>query len=426
MPASSDAGRTNFAIERFYHPPEDPQPGGGAAVSAQLTITGTRFRHRTAARRRTSRSGAWPLASILPSTRRHGRAMVGDTQWRSTSRFDPPVRPQAGAEDTETSFDPANGRGPPPWQWQPMRQGHGYSSKRHFRAPPGKCRLPGSAPHPFTIGKAPGEDGTIRMSGRSAAAPERGVAHSRLEHPERLPVLGQPPRDEAGAVAPAAEGERQGIQRCSGQSVKQVEGQPGEPRADRQHRHARGARADDGAHRPAGPPGGSSRTATRDSGSAPRSGRSVRRGPWPSLRKAHVEAGRGRGAALRVTVFAQFTETHILPDSPPGGGSAVPRPSPTVRSRVGAVETDPGIRRGGIRDVAHPCGKVSAKQVAGSGIPIGERSSTPRRHRPRPATALGGPCRLQGMPPPHECSGDGHYPCGYRFASEEGRRSDQP
>ena len=120
----------------------------------------------------------------------------------------------------------------------------------------GSAKLPGSAPHPFTIGKAPGEDGTIRMPGRSAAASERGVAHSRLEHPERLQVLGQPLRDEAGAVAPTAESERQGLQRRSRQSVKQVEGQPGEPRADRGHRQAGGARADDGAHRPAGPPGG--------------------------------------------------------------------------------------------------------------------------------------------------------------------------
>ena len=174
------------------------------------------------------------------------------------------------------------------------------------------------------------------------------------------------------------------------------------------------------------PPGGSSRTATRDSGSAPRSGRSVRRGSWPSLQGANVEADRGRGAALKATVFAQFAETQILPDFPPGWGSAISRQSPTLRSRVGAVETAPGMRRAGIRDVAHPCGKVSAKQVAGAGFPIGERSSTPRRHRPRPATAPGGPCRLQGMPPPHECSGNGHYPCGSRFANEEGRRSDEP
>ena len=89
-----------------------------------------------------------------------------------------------------------------------------------------------------------------------------------------------------------------------------------------------------------------------------------RRGPWPSFQEADVEAGGGRGAGLKVTVFAQFTETQILPDFPPGWGSAIPRQSPTVRSRVGAVETDPGMRRGGIRDVAHPCGKVSAEQVA--------------------------------------------------------------
>lgn len=105
-------------------------------------------------------------------------------------------------------------------------------------------------------------------------------------------------------------------------------------------------------------------------------------GPWPSLQEADVEAGGGCGAGLKVTVFAQFTETQILPDFPPGWGSAVPLQSTTVRSRVGAVEMDPGMRRGGIRDVAHPCGKVSAEQLAGSGIPIGERSSTPRRHRP--------------------------------------------
>ena len=151
-----------------------------------------------------------------------------------------------------------------------------------------------------------------------------------------------------------------------------------------------------------------------------------RRGPWPSLQEADVEAGGGRRAGLKVTVFAQFTETQILPDSPPGWGRAIPRQSPTVWSRIGAVETGPGMRRGGIRGVAHPWGKVSAEQVAGSGIPIGERSLTPRRHRPRPATALGGPCRLQGMRPPHECSGNRHYPCGSRFANEEGRRSDEP
>ena len=81
---------------------------------------------------------------------------------------------------------------------------------------------------------------------------------------------------------------------------------------------------------------------------------------------------------------------------------------------------------GGIRGVAHPCGKVSAEQVVRSGIPIGERSSRPRRYRPRPATAPGGPCRLQGMRSSHECSGNRHYPCGSRFANEEGRRSDEP
>ena len=54
-------------------------------------------------------------------------------------------------------------------------------------------------------------------------------------------------------------------------------------------------------------------------------------------------------------------------------------------------------------------------------IPIGEGSSTCRCHPPRSATALADPCRLQGMPPPHECSGDRHYSCASRFANENER-----
>ena len=45
------------------------------------------------------------------------------------------------------------------------------------------------------------------------------------------------------------------------------------------------------------------------------------------------------------------------------------------------------MRRVGIRDDAQPCGKVSAEQVAGAGIPIGEQSSTCQCYRPRRATA---------------------------------------
>ena len=76
----------------------------------------------------------------------------------------------------------------------------------------------------------------------------------------------------------------------------------------------------------------------------------------------------------------------------------------------------------GTRDVASPCGKGSAERAAGSRIASGERSSTPRRHHPRPATALADPCQRHGMPPAHECSGDRHYPCGFRFANEDKRR----
>ena len=69
-------------------------------------------------------------------------------------------------------------------------------------------------------------------------APERGVAHGRLQHSERFQVLGRAAGDEAGAVAAAAERERQGPERRSGQPVEQVERQPGEPRAVGQQREA--------------------------------------------------------------------------------------------------------------------------------------------------------------------------------------------
>ena len=53
-----------------------------------------------------------------------------------------------------------------------------------------------------------------------------------------------------------------------------------------------------------------------------------RRGPWPSLQEVDVEAGGGRGTGLKVTVFAQFTETQILPDFPPGLGKRDPSAEP--------------------------------------------------------------------------------------------------
>jgi len=54
------------------------------------------------------------------------------------------------------------------------------------------------------------------LTGESGAAPERGVAHRLFEHAEGLEVLGGAPGNEAGAVAAAAEGERQGPERRSG------------------------------------------------------------------------------------------------------------------------------------------------------------------------------------------------------------------
>ena len=51
---------------------------------------------------------------------------------------------------------------------------------------------------------------------RSGISPERGVAYRLFEHPERLQVFGRALGDEAGAVAAAAEGERQGAERRSG------------------------------------------------------------------------------------------------------------------------------------------------------------------------------------------------------------------
>ena len=80
-----------------------------------------------------------------------------------------------------------------------------------------------------------------------------------------------------------------------------------------------------------------------------------------------------------------------------------------------------GMRRAGIRDVAWPGGKVSAERAARTRVPPGEGPCTCRCHRPLPATALTGPCRLHRMPPAHERSGDRQYPCGSRSANEDRR-----
>ena len=126
---------------------------------------------------------------------------------------------------------------------------------------------------------------------------------------------------------------------------------------------------------------------------------------------------------LKASVFAQFAEPQhefFLILTEPGDAQAPAAPYiPVSRWRRG---DEPRMRRAAIRDVAWPCCEVSAEQVAGSRIPIGERSSTCRCERPRPATALAYPHRHHGMPPAHECSGGRHYPCGSRFANEDRRR----
>ena len=108
----------------------------------------------------------------------------------------------------------------------------------------------------------------------------------------------------------------------------------------------------------------------------------------------------------------------FLPASPPGWGRAIPG-SAVQSGLASALRGWTGDGRAAIRDVACPCGRVSAEQVEASRVPIGERSSECRCHRPRPATALIDLCRLQRMRPAHGCSGDRHYPSGSRFAIED-------
>ena len=67
-----------------------------------------------------------------------------------------------------------------------------------------------------------------------------------------------------------------------------------------------------------------------------------------------------------------------------------------------------------------PVRSIAIKGYALCGV--GGRSWTGRCHRPSRATAFTDPCRLQGMPPTHEFSGDRHYPCRFRFANEDRRR----
>ena len=148
-------------------------------------------------------------------------------------------------------------------------------------------------------------------------------------------------------------------------------------------------------------------------------------GPWPSLGELDAEDGRGRGAALKAFVFARFAGSphNFLPILPEVGDAPSPAAPYSPISRR-CCEHGPGMCRAGVRDTACPCGKVPAEQVAGYRVPIGERCSTCRQHRPRP-TELAEPCRLHRMPPAHECSGERHYPCGSRFANEDRRRTDR-
>ena len=100
---------------------------------------------------------------------------------------------------------------------------------------------------------------------------------------------------------------------------------------------------------------------------APRSTRSDGCGAWVSRREPDADYDRGVGVALTASVSAHAGERNANSCRfSPRLGTRNPRRRHTVRSRVGGAETNPRMRRAGIRDVACACGRVSAEPVAGS------------------------------------------------------------